>query len=452
MPSTAADFESCLSATDQVLTPRVIRLRVGDACLEVVTAWAEVLADLEAEYGDCTVPEASPDWQTVRCSVRPVGEGLVHLELEGGGWPDLIEVAQRLLVPLGRCRSYVERPPGDGRWRAIVDTAADGRLVVATAGRQALVDLTATPAGFLLDLLVAAVQVIQPGLLFLHAAAISIDGQGVLLTAPSRGGKSTASIALAARGHAFLGDDAAIVRVRTRELISFPKSVGVRDEALARSLGWDVRRCRHRRQTAPDGSTRLLVRAGDAVEPAPCDPVPLRSVFFFEGFADRTTARRFTPRLAQDRLRFLADDVADAWGLAPARRLMKLLTVVDVLSSARCHVLQLGSPSEVADTIERLVRDPCVLAGVDRLLERYLSEVDTLLDGPTVRIIERILFDTTRMHADAAKLRSEHPELALGDTAWLDDLRRREGATTVVPAAPAEPVEDADEGEGGQPS
>ena len=54
-----------------------------------------------------------------------------------------------------------------------------------------------------------------------------------------------------------------------------------------------------------------------------------------------------------------ADDVTDGWGMQPGRRLMKFLTVVDVLSTARCHLVEVGPPGEVAETIEGLVREAC---------------------------------------------------------------------------------------------
>lgn len=68
----------------------------------------------------------------------------------------------------------------------------------------------------------------------------------------------------------------------------------------------------------------------------------------------------------------------------------------------------------------------CVLPALERRFREYLGQVDPLLDGPTLRILERMLFDIARMQADCKALRSELPALASADTAWLEDLRRRE--------------------------
>jgi hypothetical protein len=51
-----------------------------------------------------------------------------------------------------------------------------------------------------------------------------------------------------------------------------------------------------------------------------------------------------------------------------------------------------------------------------------------LLDGPTVRILDRILFDIDRMTTEGRALREEVPALRLDDTAWLDSLRQREAS------------------------
>src|SRR5947207_2119645 len=51
----------------------------------------------------------------------------------------------------------------------------------------------------------------RPDLLFFHAASIGMDGRAYLLIGPKGRGKTSVSLALAARGHAFLGDETAIV-------------------------------------------------------------------------------------------------------------------------------------------------------------------------------------------------------------------------------------------------
>ena len=70
----------------------------------------------------------------------------------------------------------------------------------------------------------------------------------------------------------------------------------------------------------------------------------------------------------------------------------------------------------------------CMLPSLERRYQTYLSLVDPMLDGPTVRILERILFDIRRMLDEAQALLAEVPAVQLADGAWLQNLRARDSA------------------------
>jgi hypothetical protein len=70
----------------------------------------------------------------------------------------------------------------------------------------------------------------------------------------------------------------------------------------------------------------------------------------------------------------------------------------------------------------------CVLPGLERRFRDYVGQVDPLLDGPTVRILERILYDIERMKGECRALRQEVPAVASTDAAWLEGQRRREAS------------------------
>ena len=70
----------------------------------------------------------------------------------------------------------------------------------------------------------------------------------------------------------------------------------------------------------------------------------------------------------------------------------------------------------------------CVLPGLERRFRSYIDQVDPLLDGPTVRILERILFDITRMKTECQALRDDVPAIASTDAAWRESLRCREAS------------------------
>ena len=84
----------------------------------------------------------------------------------------------------------------------------------------------------------------------------------------------------------------------------------------------------------------------------------------------------------------------------------------------------------------------CALPGMRRRFQDYLQRVDPLLDGPTVRLLERIMFDMERMIKDSQALLAEFPQFRLDDQAWLESLRRQEMSQSqiVEPARVAEPV------------
>jgi hypothetical protein len=55
-------------------------------------------------------------------------------------------------------------------------------------------------------------------------------------------------------------------------------------------------------------------------------------------------------------------------------------------------------------------------------LNQYLAQTDTLMDGPTVRILERMLNDETRMKRECDDLRQELPNLPPVDQQWVAHL------------------------------
>jgi hypothetical protein len=109
------------------------------------------------------------------------------------------------------------------------------------------------------------------------------------------------------------------------------------------------------------------------------------------------------------------------------------------LAPAAAYVQYLDELRATKETARRIAGYyDCALPGLRRRFETYLSQVDHLLDGPTVRLLDRILHDMDRMLDEARKLREEMPAFRLADAAWLESLRRLEaGAGPIVAQAPA---------------
>jgi hypothetical protein len=122
---------------------------------------------------------------------------------------------------------------------------------------------------------------------------------------------------------------------------------------------------------------------------------------------------------------------ADALG----RRTHELrLPLHDSLQPSPQYVELLSALASETDTGKRVAGFyDCLLPGLDQRYRDYVNRVDALLDGPTVRIVERILGDTARMVTESQALRVEVPAARLGDRKWLDRLREREvGARDIV--------------------
>jgi hypothetical protein len=130
---------------------------------------------------------------------------------------------------------------------------------------------------------------------------------------------------------------------------------------------------------------------------------------------------------------------ADAFG----RRANELrLPLHDSLEPAPAYVELLAEVGAITDTAQRIVAFyDCILPGVDARLRRYVEQVDALLDGPTVRIIERVSSDAARMVRESQDLREEVPAMKLTDPKWIDALRGRDASLSDVvvyrPTTPA---------------
>jgi hypothetical protein len=337
--------------------PRTMWLRLGDGLLEVVSDHEPLLRELDAFYGDCVIPDPpAVDGPHVRCTASLLPDRpLLALAFDGPREPDLIAVAHSP-YRFRRRQVYLECPGPTPGWRLLVNRDAGNRLLLAANGRVGVVNLEEAPAEFVVDLVVCAVQSVQAGVLFLHAGSVGVSGSGALIVAPTNGGKSTTTLAIARRGHAFLGDDVAAIRVASRELLPFPRSAGLREGPLARSLEAEVRRCRHLRARNRHGIERTVVRVSDLFPWSVSGPLPLRFAFVLDGLAERAAISEFRPGLGDiPRLQALVTDTSASWGLSPGRDLMMFLTVVNLLSGLRCHLVQRGSPEETACAIEAVM-------------------------------------------------------------------------------------------------
>jgi hypothetical protein len=331
------------------------RYRFGAAVVEITSDYRPLHDELATFYADCGCIDSAVEGSRIRCSATLLeGTPLLALSFDVAPSRHPVEIAMGI-YRFCRNQPYVEFPSPIAGWRVLTDTTAHRRLLVASDGQRALINLDLAPAEFVLDSIVGIVLAVQPDVLFLHAASVGIAGSGALILAPSFGGKSTIALSLASRGHAFLGDDVGAVRLATREVLPFPKSAGLRDGPLASLLQEQLGDYRHVRVPARHGDVRTVVRVSDLFPQSVSERLPLRFAFLLDGITG--TAKRTPFQPAPGELRRLRSmivlDAESRWGISPGQDLMQLLTVMNLLSKLRCYLLEVGSIEDTADLIER---------------------------------------------------------------------------------------------------
>lgn len=357
--SHAARLAHALSA---VPGTSVARYRFGDGLLEIEADRSPVVDELARQYGECAAAatDSRPE-AVVRCSVSTSADGRFALiRFRTPADLDAAAIALDLLQhPIAR-PLYAEREATADGWRVIGATAQGSRPFLAARGAQALIDLELLRPGFLVELVMSPVLSLQKQLLFVHAAAIGIRGAGTLLIGPSGSGKTTLSLALAARGHAFFGDDVAAIRIASTELLPFRRTASIRPGPHASALAELAAPERFQSPLYTDGKPRIPIQVATQFPASVSQPLRLHRVLFLRRFAARPRIEPFLPTLttlgAQPELS-LNNLLWLAWGTSPERRLLQFLLFVRMLARLQCAFLEAGTPDATADLIESLAED-----------------------------------------------------------------------------------------------
>jgi hypothetical protein len=129
---------------------------------------------------------------------------------------------------------------------------------------------------------------------------------------------------------------------------------------------------------------------------------------------------------------------ADALG----RRTQELrLPLQHSLAPVGAYVRLLEEVREQRDTARRLAGFyDALLPPLAGRYRGYLDRIDTLMDAPTVRILEQCSDVESRMIRQSRELRAEFPALAGVNGGWLEALLDRDTRISdlVAPGAPAE--------------
>lgn len=336
-----------------------VSYQLGDATFRMVVDHPLPLDAFMRFYGDCAVPApvVSPA-AAVRCTIRRTFEPqLVVLTFQEGAPPDPAGVAYNLLRPTQAVPPFrVYNSPLAG-WR--LAGGANGP-VLAARDTHVLLHPKLIPPEFLVEYLVGITLGAQPWTLPIHGASLRVGEAGIALVGASRAGKTTTSLHLAARGHTLLGDEIALIRLATNEIVPFRRTVNVRPGPHAQELAAVLGLSADGDNSPSSAQWAGPHRISELFPDRPARPTPLRAVFFLAGFADHPSLEPF--RLTLDRT-----DVFDwittpeiaycSWGISPARRAFRLLVLRQVLAQVPCWILRLGSPRATVELIERTMEE-----------------------------------------------------------------------------------------------
>ena len=246
-------------------------------------------------------------------------------------------------------RGYVEGPAAATGWRTIASRQTPGEPQVALCDRHALVDRRQVWQPFIANYAINRVLRLQREMLFFHAASIGIEGRGAMIVGPKASGKTTTAMALAARGHAFLGDEMAAVHRTTKVMLPFRRAVSVRRGPRARRVDEHLARCQYPAEVFPDGGERTLVNISSMFPEAGDAPATLSCLLFLRQFADRPAAVPFAFGL--EHFQMLSPLACSMWAVPVGARMMDLSRL---LRGVRCYLLDPGQPDDTADLVEQI--------------------------------------------------------------------------------------------------
>lgn len=248
----------------------------------------------------------------------------------------------------------LQRVPGQAPagWRFLGESGGS-EPVIAVSGSQLMVDRSYPWQAIVAQFAVSNVMRLQRDVRFFHAATVGVGNHGVFIAGAKGSGKTTLSLALAARFHAFLGDEYAAVCVRTGALLPFRRAVSIRPGARAAKVEARLQGMNPLTDKTEDGLNRVRLSVGELFPEAAARSVNLSHCFFLRGFQQRPGVVEFSPGNAD--LPLLQPLLASLWS---QRRGLLVLDFLRLFSQARCFYLNAGgTPDETAELIERVVED-----------------------------------------------------------------------------------------------
>lgn len=324
--------------------------QIGDNHLVLRSADAPLVDGFVRLYGDCRVDAPAARSTSVECVVRPAADSkAVVIDVIDPDSPDLAQFMETAFADRG-CRRVPAVDGAEG-WQPMQCEAP--RVVFDVRGQQVRFPARSGWRALAANLAVGLVIRLQQNIIFLHASAIAIGQarRGVVFVGAKAAGKTTTALGLAARNHAFLGDEIVGVREGSREIVPVLRTISKRDGPCATDVDEAIAALSPARTRYPDGQSRTNIRASHLF-PAGLARSTLEAIVFLGAVgpvpqltpapSSLETASRLTPVSST------------LWGRSPTSRAFAL---VRLLASVPGYVLQLGPPDATADVLEHAFAD-----------------------------------------------------------------------------------------------
>jgi hypothetical protein len=319
---------------------------LGEVLLDVDTDDAGLIDELSSVLGRPAdgVPRAPVhDRFEARIRARGGPDRFGHIRLGPPGHQ--AQGPAELMIGLGALDFPFELVDGGAAWTSLA-FRGEATPMFALRGDDCLFALVPGWRKAVALLLLQRLMRVRRDAIFFHAASVALAGRGALVVGPKGAGKSTLALALATRGHAFLGDEHACYVPARDELVPFRRPVGVKPGPRARTS--DQALARAGRDPDRDGMMRVPVE--DLLPSAAPGPVPLRAVLFLRGLAERPDLIRVEP--GREELAALQPVGSSFANAAATERVFQL---VRLLSRAAVFHLRAGHPDDTALLVESVL-------------------------------------------------------------------------------------------------
>jgi hypothetical protein len=276
----------------------------------------------------------------------PARDGVVRIRLSSG--PRDSGATMAALFPELDLVDIEEFAEG---WRHFARRSAPSRSVMAARGEWLALDESLpwqiVVSHYLLDQMMR----MQAEWGFFHAGTVAMGEQGVFLGGVKGAGKSTLALALAARGHGFLGDEIGAIHCPTRAIAPFPRAVSIRRGPQAARVHDYLESRVIETERLADGTERARLLASHAFPDSAPRPVCLTHAFFL---GTRSSAPRAEPFDFSAGHLSLLGPLRGALGSAPDAR--SVVAYLKVFAGVHCYRLSPGgSPDETVDLVEAIV-------------------------------------------------------------------------------------------------